>query len=55
MERDVLIGLRDLLSSSRVLSLAVIIEGEAEAALLPFVARDGFAAVYVQGLRSGAA
>ena len=48
MERDVLIGLRDLLSSSRVLSLAVIIEGEAEAALLAFVARDDFAAVYVQ-------
>ena len=48
MERDVLIGLRELLSSSRVLSLAVIVEGEAEAALLPFVARDDFAAVYVQ-------
>lgn len=48
MERDVLVGLRDLLSSSRVLSLAVIVEGEAEAALLPFVARDDFAAVFVQ-------
>jgi heme iron utilization protein len=48
MERDVLIALRDLLSSSRVLSLAVIVEGEAEAALLPFVARDDFAALYVQ-------
>lgn len=48
MERDVLLRLRDLLSSSRVLSLAVIVDGEAEAALLPFVARDDFAAVYVQ-------
>jgi putative heme iron utilization protein len=48
MERDVLLALRDLLSSSRVLSLAVIVEGEAEAALLPFVASDDFAAVYVQ-------
>ena len=48
MERDILIGLRDLLASSRVLSLAVMVEGEAEAALLPFVARDDFAVVYVQ-------
>ena len=48
MDPDVLIGLRDLISSSRVLSLAVIVDGDAEAALLPFVARDDFAAVYVQ-------
>jgi heme iron utilization protein len=48
MERDVLIALRDLLVSSRVLSLAVIVDEEAEAALLPFVARPDFAAVYVQ-------
>lgn len=48
MERDVLIRLRDLLSSSRVMSLAVIVDGEAEAALLPFVARHDFAALYVQ-------
>ena len=48
MDRDVLVGLRDLLSSSRVLSLAVLVEGEAEAALLPFVPRDDFAAVFVQ-------
>ena len=30
------------------MSLAVIVEGDPEAALLPFVARDDFAAVYVQ-------
>jgi putative heme iron utilization protein len=48
MDRDALIALRDLLTASRVLSLAVIVEGEPEAALLPFVARDDFAAVYVQ-------
>lgn len=48
MDHDVLIRLRDLLSSSRVLCLAVLVDGEAEAALLPFVARDDFAAVYVQ-------
>ena len=48
MERDVLVGLRNLLSSSRVLSMAVLVDGEAEAALLPFVASDDFTAVYVQ-------
>jgi putative heme iron utilization protein len=48
MDPDVLFHLRELLSSSRVLSLAVLVEGEAEAALLPFVTRDDFTAVYVQ-------
>ena len=48
MQGDVLIGLRDLLSASRVLSLAVMVDGDAEAALLPYVARDDFAAVFVQ-------
>lgn len=48
MDRDVLIRLRDLLASARVLSLAVIVEGDAEAALLPFAARGDLAAVYVQ-------
>ena len=48
MDPDVISRLRDLLSSTRVLSLAVVVEGEAEAALLPFVARDDFAALYVQ-------
>ena len=40
--------LRALITESRVLSLAVIVEGEAEAALLPFVAGEDFAALYVQ-------
>lgn len=48
MEAGVLIGLRDLLAGSRVLSLAVIIEGEVEAALLPCVVSEDFSAVYVQ-------
>ena len=48
MEHDVLSRLRDLLSTTRVLSLAVIVEGQAEAALLPFVASDDFEAVHVQ-------
>jgi heme oxygenase (biliverdin-IX-beta and delta-forming) len=48
LEHDVLSRIRDLLSTTRVLSLAVIVEGQAEAALLPFVARDDFRAVHVQ-------
>ena len=48
MEHDVLSRIRDLLSTTRVLSLAVIVEGQAEAALVPFVARDDFGAVHVQ-------
>ena len=48
MERDVLIAIRDLMSSTRVLALAVIVDGEAEAAMLPFASSPGFGAVYVQ-------
>jgi putative heme iron utilization protein len=48
VEYEVLTRLRDLLSTTRVLSLAVIVEGQAEAALLPFIARDDFGAVHVQ-------
>ena len=48
MDRDVLIAIRDLLSSTRVLSLAVLVDGESEAALLPFALSPGLGAVYVQ-------
>lgn len=48
MEREVLKAVRDLLDGSRVLSLAVIVDGEAEAALLPFAPRADYGAVYVQ-------
>jgi putative heme iron utilization protein len=48
MERDVLIAIRDLLSSTRVLSLAVLVDGDPEAALLPFAVRADFGALYVQ-------
>ena len=48
MERDVLVRLRDLLASSRVLSLAVIVDGEAEAALLPFAPSADWTTLYVQ-------
>ena len=48
MDRDVLTAVRNLMSSTRVLALAVIVDGEAEAALLPFAVRHDFGALYVQ-------
>ena len=48
MEHDVLVAIRGLMSSTRVLTLAVIVGGEPEAALLPFAVRADFGAVYVQ-------
>jgi putative heme iron utilization protein len=63
MDRDVLEAIRRLLNDVRVLSLAVLVDGDPEAALLPFAHRDDYRAVYVQasglarhtrGLQSGA-
>lgn len=51
MEREVLVSIRDLLTSTRVLAMAVVIDGEADAALLPFAPRADFGAVYVQASR----
>jgi putative heme iron utilization protein len=48
MDRDVLTAIRDLMSSTRVLAMAVIVDDEAEAALLPFAVRADFGALYVQ-------
>ena len=48
MDRDALIAIRDLLASTRVLALAVLVDGEAEAALLPFALSSGFDVMYVQ-------
>lgn len=48
MDRDILTAIRSLLSSNRVLSLAVLVEGEPEAAMLPFATSAGFDAVFVQ-------
>jgi putative heme iron utilization protein len=48
MDRDVLTAIRGLLQEVRVLSLAVVVDGDAEAALLPFACRDDFGALYVQ-------
>jgi putative heme iron utilization protein len=49
MERAALESIHDLLMSSRVLALAVLVDGEPEAALLPYAVREDFGAVYVQG------
>ena len=63
MDREVLESIRTLLQSTRVLSLAFVIDGPAEAALLPFAPRADYSALYVQAstlarhahaLRSGA-
>jgi putative heme iron utilization protein len=48
MDREVLAAIRRLLDSTRVLSLAVVVDGDPEAALLPFARRDDYGAVYVQ-------
>ena len=48
MEPSALLAIRHLLTDMRVLSLAVLVEGEPEAALLPFAASEDLAAAYVQ-------
>lgn len=48
MDRDVLQAIRGLIDNTRVLSLAVMVDGDPEAALLPFARRDDYGAVYVQ-------
>jgi heme oxygenase (biliverdin-IX-beta and delta-forming) len=48
MERAVLDAIRGLLHHTRVLSLAVLVDGDPEAALLPFAHRNDYGAVFVQ-------
>ena len=48
MDADILTAIRHLLSSTRVLALAVVVDDHPEGALLPFAARAGFDALYVQ-------
>jgi hypothetical protein len=48
MERHVLEAIRDMIASHRVLGLAVIVDGDPEASLLPYAVRPDFGAVYVQ-------
>jgi putative heme iron utilization protein len=48
MDRQVLEAIRDIVVTHRLLSLAVLIDGDPEASLLPYALRPDFAAVYVQ-------
>jgi hypothetical protein len=48
MDRQVLEAIRDLVATHRLLSLAVLVDGEPEASLLPFAARPDYGALYVQ-------
>jgi putative heme iron utilization protein len=48
MDTEVLRSLRRLLTTQRVLSVAVVVDGAPEAGLLPYALRPDFGAVYVQ-------
>jgi putative heme iron utilization protein len=48
MTRDVLTAIRTLLDTERVLSLAVLVDGDPEAGLLPFAVREDYGALFVQ-------
>jgi hypothetical protein len=48
MERHVLEAIRDMIASHRVLGLAVIVDDDPEASLLPYAVRPDFGAVYIQ-------
>lgn len=48
MERQVLEAIREMIASHRVLGLAVIVDGDPEASLLPYAVRPDFGAVYIQ-------
>jgi hypothetical protein len=48
MDRQILEAIREMMTVHRVLSLAVLVDGDPEASLLPFAVRPDFGAVYVQ-------
>ncbi|MDH4065984.1 MAG: pyridoxamine 5'-phosphate oxidase [Acidobacteriota bacterium] len=48
VQPEVLAAIRALLDTQRVLSLAVLVDGEPEAGLLPYAVREDFGAVYLQ-------
>lgn len=48
MNNDVLRAMRQLLDTERVLTLAVVVDGEPEAGLLPFAVREDYRALFVQ-------
>ena len=48
MDRQVLEAIRDMVATHRVLGLAVLVDGDPEASLLPYAVRADYGAVYVQ-------
>ena len=48
MDRQVLEAIREMMTVHRVLSLAVLVDGDPEASLMPYAIRPDFGAVYVQ-------
>jgi len=48
MDQQVLEAIRDMMTTHRVLSLAVTVDGDPEASLLPYAVRPDFGAVFVQ-------
>ena len=48
MDRTTLEAIREMFASHRVLGLAVLVDGDPEASLLPYALRPDFGAVYVQ-------
>jgi heme iron utilization protein len=48
MDRQVLEAIRDIMATHRLLSLAVLVDGDPDASLLPYALRADFGAVYVQ-------
>jgi len=48
MDRQVLEAIRDMMASHRLLGLAVLVDGDPEASLLPYALRPDYSAVYVQ-------
>ncbi len=48
MTQAVLTAIRTLLDTERVMSLAVVVDGEPEAGLLPFAVREDYGALFVQ-------
>ena len=48
MDQQVLEAIRDMMTTHRVLSLAVLVDNEPEASLLPYAVRPDYGAVYIQ-------
>ena len=48
MDQQVLEAIRDMVATHRLLALAVLVDGEPEASLLPYAVRPDYGALYVQ-------